>query len=184
LFLCAISSSSSITMQIRDKESADQAWIESVLDERWGAGGTGIIIVHNEVFDARTLPALIAGERDGLAIYKIGSTDNAASAELISLDAITPGQGVGTALIEGLIAKLKEHGVERLRVTTTNDNLDALRFYQRRGFRIVALRPGAVDEARKIKPTISAVGEYGIPIRDEIELELRIHPNLETKAEN
>lgn len=167
---------SSITMQIRDKEPADQAWIESVLDERWGASGTGIIIVHNEVFDARTLPALIAGERDGLAIYKIGSTDTVASADLISLDAITPGQGVGTALIEGLIAKLKEHGVERLRVTTTNDNLDALRFYQRRGFRIVAVHPGAVDEARKIKPTISLIGEYGIPIRDEIELEVRLEP--------
>lgn len=135
---------------------------------------TGIIIVHTEIFDARSLPALIAGEKDGLAIYKIGSIDNTASAELISLDAIRPNQGVGTALIEGLITKLKGLGVELLRVTTTNDNLDALRFYQRRGFRIVAVRPGAVDEARKIKPTIPTIGEYGIPIRNEIDLELRI----------
>ena len=69
------------------------------------------------------------------------------------------------------IGDRRSRGDEVLRVTTTNDNLDALRFYQRRGFRIIAVRPGAVDESRRIKPSISAIGEYGIPIRDEIELE-------------
>jgi hypothetical protein len=58
---------------------------------------------------------------------------------------------------------------------TTNDNVDALRFYQRRGFRLRAVRPGAVDDARRtLKPEIPAVGEQGIPIRDEIELERAI----------
>ena len=67
----------------------------------------------------------------------------------------------------------REHGLRRLWVLTTNDNVDALRFYQRRGFRLSALRPGAVDEARRqLKPEIPELGEYGIPIRDEIELEM------------
>jgi hypothetical protein len=58
---------------------------------------------------------------------------------------------------------------------TTNDNVDALRFYQRRGFRLAALRTRAVDELRRrLKPTIPAVGEHGIPIRDEIELEIEL----------
>ena len=159
-------------MQIREKQPADEAWISSVLDESWAANGTGIIIVHGESFDARTLPALIAGEREGLAIYKV--TPDALSAELITLDAFKPHQGIGGALIDALVARIRQLGVSLLRVTTTNDNLDALRFYQRRGFRIVAVRLGAVDESRRIKPTIPAVGENGIPIRDEIELELRI----------
>ena len=107
-----------------------------------------------------------------MAIYKIGA-DNL-SAELITLDGFKPHQGIGGALIDALVAKIRQQGSHLLRVTTTNDNLDALRFYQRRGFRIVAVRPGAVDQARKIKPTIPAVGEYGIPIRDEIDLELGI----------
>ena len=165
---------SSISVRIREKEPRDENWIDSVLNERWGANGTGIVVVHNQIIDARTLPALIAGERDGLAIYKLESISDVVTAELILLDAITPNQGVGTALMEALIIKLKEQGVELLRVTTTNDNLDTLRFYQRRGFRMVAVRRGAVDEARKMKPTIPAIGEYGIPIRDEIELELWI----------
>jgi hypothetical protein len=58
-------------------------------------------------------------------------------------------------------------------LVTTNDNLDALRFYQRRGFRLAKLRRGAVDAARsRLKPTIPEVGSFGIPIRDEIVLEL------------
>jgi GNAT superfamily N-acetyltransferase len=95
-------------------------------------------------------------------------------AELVTLDAITAGLGVGTALIEALLSRLSAEGVEILRVTTTNDNLSALRFYQRRDFRITEVRPGAVDDARRLKPSIPIVGEYGIPIRDEIDLERRV----------
>ena len=154
-------------MTVREKEPKDQPWIEKLLDERWG--GKGQVVVHGEIFDARLLPALIAGEREGLATFQIRQTK--VVAELISLDAIMANRGVETALIEALISRLRDAGVEVLRVTTTNDNLNALRFYQRRGFRMKELRPGAVDESRRIKPSISMIGEYGIPIRDEIELE-------------
>jgi hypothetical protein len=83
-----------------------------------------------------------------------------------------PRRGVGTALVAGLVELLRGRGVTILRLTTTNDNLTALRFYQRRGFRIVAVHPGAMVAARRLKPTIPELGEHGIPIRDEIELEL------------
>ena len=58
--------------------------------------------------------------------------------------------------------------------TTTNDNVDALRFYQRRGFRLAELRTGAVDRSRQEKPQIPRVGDYGIPLHDEIDLTLRV----------
>jgi hypothetical protein len=64
-----------------------------------------------------------------------------------------------------------EQGCTALRVTTTNDNVDALRFYQRRGFVLTELRRRAVDDARRtLKPSIPLVGDHGIPLRDEIEL--------------
>jgi GNAT superfamily N-acetyltransferase len=156
-------------MKIREKEPKDQSWIERLLDERWG--GEGRVVAHGKTFDARTLPAMIAGEQEGLATYQIQKAKGRTFAELITLDALTARRGVGTALIEGILSKLRSQGVNVLQVTTTNDNLDALRFYQRRGFRIIAVRPGAVDESRRIKPSISVMGEYGIPIRDEIDLE-------------
>ncbi len=81
-------------------------------------------------------------------------------------------QGVGTALLSAVARVAKAAGCSRLWLVTTNDNLHALRFYQRRGFRLVALRPGAIDRARReLKPEISLVGLEGIPIHDELELE-------------
>lgn len=76
------------------------------------------------------------------------------------------------ALLEALQSRVAD--CDRIWLVTTNDNLDALRFYQRRGFSLCALRPGAVDDARHtLKPSISRTGAYGIPLRDELELELR-----------
>ena len=154
-------------------ESAKKSGVSGLNPLDWW-GGRGVIVVHGEIVDARNLPALIAGEQKGLATYQIRQTNHNVFAELITLDAITAKQGVGTALIEALITTLRAEGVGSLRVTTTNDNLNALRFYQRRGFRITAVRPGRVDEARRTKPSISTIGEYGIPIHDEIEFERQV----------
>jgi GNAT superfamily N-acetyltransferase len=119
-------------MKVRDKEPEDQPWIEKFLSERWGAVR---VIVHDEIIEAHLLPALVAGEKEGLATFRIQQTNQFKFAELITLDAVTTNQGVGTALIEALISRLRTEMVTVLRVTTTNDNLNALRFYQRRGFR-------------------------------------------------
>jgi ribosomal protein S18 acetylase RimI-like enzyme len=116
------------------------------------------------------LAALIAwdGEaRVGAATYHVDGD----AAELTSLNAVSSGRGVGTALIRAVERAGRDLGARRLWLITTNDNVDALRFYQRRGFRLAKLHAGAVDEARRIKPTIPEFGEHGIPIHDEIELE-------------
>jgi GNAT superfamily N-acetyltransferase len=155
---------------IREKGADDQGWVEAFLKERWGSR---TIIVHGASYDAAALPALIAGQRDGLATFQIDGNQ----AELITLDARTPGEGTGTALIDALRQLLEDRRVRELHVTTTNDNLRALRFYQQRGFCIAGVRCGAVDDARRIKPSIPALGQHGIPIRDEIELRLRLGPS-------
>ena len=75
-------------------------------------------------------------------------------------------------MIEAVRLLARRQGCTRLWVITTNDNVDALRFYQRRGFRLVRVHRGAVDRSRaRLKPEIPSVGAYGIPLRDEIELE-------------
>ena len=149
-------------MGVRARTAADQNWIDALLKDRWGSA---LIVVHGATFDAGALPALVAGDREGLATY------DPARGELVTLDALSLRRGIGTALVEALAGVLRTEGHAALRVTTTNDNLDALRFYQRRGFRICAVRRGAVDAARKLKPTIPILGAYRIPLHDEIELE-------------
>ena len=153
-------------MRIRPKSEGDRPWIDSILASRWGGP---LVVVRGAAIDARLLPALIAGERDGLATYREKERH---LAELITLDALRPCQGIGTALLNAVAVQMRARGASVLQVTTTNDNLDALRFYQRRGFRLVRVRPGAVDEARRLKPTIPVTGAYGIALRDELDLEL------------
>ena len=156
-------------MRIRPKEPSDQEWIEAMLKQQWGSCD---IIVHGQKFDADKLPALVADDHTGLLTYEI--KPDGTHAEIITLNALAPGQKTGTALVNALVTMFAERGVRFLQVTMTNDNLDALRFYQRRGFRLTALRPGAVNEARMLKPSIPTIGKYGIPMRDEVELCLEI----------
>jgi GNAT superfamily N-acetyltransferase len=148
---------------IREAGPADAEWIGSFLRARWKAT---TVVVHGEIIDAAALPALIDADRQGLATYRRLGQD----AELVTLNATPARMGTGSALIEALAARLQAEGCERLWLTTTNDNLSALRFYQRRGFRLMQVRTGAVDAAREFKPTIPTVGEDGIAIHDELDL--------------
>jgi GNAT superfamily N-acetyltransferase len=152
-------------LPIRIGGAADAAWINGFLRNRWGAT---TIVVHGEVIEAATLPALIAPveNRRGLATYRRLGRD----AELVTLDADPTGIGTGAGLVEALATRLQADGCERLWLTTTNDKLSAQRFYLRRGFRLIQVRLGAVDDARKLKPSIPTVGEYGIAMRDELDL--------------
>src|SRR5262245_46883540 len=111
-------------MKVRPKTGDDEAWVRKLLTDHWG--GT-MVVAHGQRFEADRLPALVAGEGDGLATYRI--SDDGLEAELVTLDATAPGRGVGTALVAGLVQLLRGRGVTMLRLTTTNDNLTALRFY-------------------------------------------------------
>src|ERR1017187_9011189 len=103
--------------------------------------------------------------------------------EIISLDSFKENTGVGTALLNKVIDFAKQNSIKRLWLITTNDNLNALRFYQKRNWSLTALYRDAVTKTRKIKPIISITGCYDIPLRHEIELEyeLLIHSNDENE---
>jgi ribosomal protein S18 acetylase RimI-like enzyme len=124
-----------------------------------------------EVHDVLALPGLVAeagGGLIGVATYAV----NGERAELAVL-AVSSGhrrRGVGSALIEAVVSAAVEAGTTELWLVTTNDNLDALGLYQRRGFRLGELRPGAVDASRRVKPSIPVLGRHGIPLRDELVL--------------
>ncbi len=156
-----------MTIEVGPSGPEDAAWVVATLAERWG---NVVMILRGEEFDLTEFPALVArdaGRRVGLATVR---RDPSGHAELMSLDSLEEGRGVGSALIEAACAWGRSCGVHSLRVVTTNDNLRALGLYQRRGFRLVALRPGAVDQSRRRK-VIPELGVGGLPIHDELELE-------------
>ena len=92
------------------------------------------------------------------------------SCEVLTLHVADQWRGVGSALIKEVGAVAREAGCRRMWLITTNDNVDALRFDQRRGFRLAKVHAGAIVQDRKLKPEIPAIGDYGIPIDDQLEL--------------
>jgi ribosomal protein S18 acetylase RimI-like enzyme len=154
-------------IEVRALRDDEREWAAVVLRERWGSEE---VVGAGRVHRLAELPALVAaadGERAGLATYWMDRGD----CELVTLDALTVGGGIGGALVDALVEMARTAGRRRVWLVTTNDNLPALRLYQRHGFTLAALRPGAVQAARARKPEISLTGHAGIPIRDELELE-------------
>jgi ribosomal protein S18 acetylase RimI-like enzyme len=103
--------------------------------------------------------------------------DGDGSAELACLVVVPEkqGHGVGRALLDAATSALRVLGVSRVWLVTTNENLAALALYQKAGYRLSALRPGAIDEIRRtIKPAIPEVSSNGIAVHDELELELHL----------
>lgn len=152
---------------IRDRTAADDADVRAFY-ERWHSLR---VARRGRMEHPPEHPALLAergGRLVGVLTYVVDGTD----CEVLTLHADERGTGVGTALVDRVAEVAHEAGCRRLWLITTNDNVDALRFYQRRGFRLCALHAGAVDEARRtLKPEIPEIGDHGIPIRDEVELE-------------
>ena len=159
-------------MLIREYRESDRVWAEPFMRDEFGGP---LQARRGELLDVLGLPGFVA-ERDGrpigLVTYRLESDE----CELAFIASLERHEGVGSALLDALLQAVA--GCKRIWLVTTNDNLEALRFYQRRGFGLSALRPGAVNEAREqLKPQISTVGEFGIPLRDELELELRPPPS-------
>jgi ribosomal protein S18 acetylase RimI-like enzyme len=152
---------------IREYRESDRVWAEAFLNDEFGGPFQAR---RGELIDVLALPGFVA-ERDGRPLGLVTYRRENNECELAFIGALERHEGVGTALLKTLLEALA--GCSRIWLVTTNDNLDALRFYQRRGFVLSALRPGAVDESRRgLKPQIGGVGEFGIPLRDELELEL------------
>jgi GNAT superfamily N-acetyltransferase len=154
---------------IRSAMTIDFDWIANVLKENWGSPR---IISRGTCHDAARLPGFMAvfnEQRAGLVTYHIKNND----CELVALISKVKGIGIGSALVEAVQVAALSAGCRRLWLVTTNDNTDALRFYQKRGFVLVAVHRNAVDRSRELlKPEIPLFGAYGIRMRDEIELEI------------
>ena len=146
---------------------SDEPRLRDFWTQQWGSD---FIVVHNEIIRYDEVDGFIYGDWAGVITFMV----NGEECEVTSLDSLKEGKGIGTVLINEVLQEAKEKNCRRVFLITTNDNLHALGFYQRRGFELVSIHRGAVNESRKIKATIPLIGENNIPLRDEIELEILI----------
>jgi ribosomal protein S18 acetylase RimI-like enzyme len=155
-------------IQVRPLESADADWVRQLLAEHWHSAK---IVSRGKVHYADRLPGLIAMQDDrrvGLVTFHVEGDE----CEIVTLNSLAEGIGVGSALISGIRSAAISNNCRRVWLITTNDNTPALRFYQQRGFTLAAFHRNALQLSRKLKPEIQLVGLDGIPLRDELELEM------------
>lgn len=135
--------------------------------EHWGSD---FIVSGKEKLYGKDLPGFAILENDkiiGLLTYHVNKNE----CEIVSMDSLKPNKGIGTKLIDKMIEKARKEHFSRLWLLTTNDNVDAMRFYQKRGFVFKAVYPNTIEKSRELKQDIPEKGFYDIPIRDEIEFE-------------
>jgi RimJ/RimL family protein N-acetyltransferase len=127
---------------------------------------------RGRMVDVAMLPGLVA-EDEGRWLGYLSYENRAGDMEIVVLEALVEREGVGTALLARCAQTALDDDARRLWLLTSNDNTAALRFYQRRGFALVAVHRDAITHAREhLKPEIPLLGLDAIPLRDEIELEL------------
>lgn len=178
---------------VRPLERSDREWVAHFLDEHWGSTQ---IISRGRTLYGHLLPGFVAErplplpeeeevldddetaenpvvqmEKRGLLTYNLENQ----ACEILTINSLDMGIGIGTALVEALVTAATEVDIKRLWVITTNDNMPALRFWQKRDFRMIKIHRDAVQESRRLKPQIPLTGVHDIPIYDEIELEYLIN---------
>jgi GNAT superfamily N-acetyltransferase len=157
------------TVKIRVIKSSDRSWILALLRSEWGSE---MVVSRGNVHNAAKLHGFIAclsGKPCGLLTYRLSGNQ----CEIVTLNSLEQGRGIGSALINSAIETARRKNCRRIWLITTNDNTDALRFYQKRGFQMVAIHRDALRYSRRLKPEIPLIGRNGIPLRDEIELEIK-----------
>lgn len=147
---------------------SNRAEINQFIKEHWYSTK---MVVRGQEFDMSEMEGVVAhneGQIIGLITYMFRNR----ICEIMSLDSLEEKQGIGTALLNMVIQEAKESNIQKVVLITTNDNINAIRFYQRRGFDMVNLYRNILDVSRKLKPEIPLIGENDIPLRHEIEFEM------------
>ncbi|MGE7216657.1 GNAT family N-acetyltransferase [Priestia koreensis] len=152
-------------LSVMKKDESDEQWIEQVLEEYWG--GT-TMVTRGTSHNLLQYPAWVAKRGDqpsGVLIYRMEQNE----CEILLLQSFDKYKGIGTQLLSTFLQSV-QHEAERIWLITSNDNLDALRFYQKRHFSLTHVNVDAITRARETKASIPLTGYYGIPIKDELQL--------------
>lgn len=157
-------------IEIRPKTDADGPFVRSQLVHHWHSATIWSV---DRRYEADQLPAFIAWQ-DGQRIGHITLGFDPGECEVVTLSATVEGRGVATLLLEAAATAARARGAKRMRLTTTNDNLRAMALYQKRGWKLIALHKGMIDRYRERLPSIPFIGLNGIPLHDELELELKL----------
>lgn len=148
-------------------EKASREQIEEHWREHWGLP----VVSKSREYMPADVEGLLwrdeVGAVQGFVTWAIDGED----AEIVSVEALQQGIHIGGRLLDAAEQELVRRAVWRITIVTTNDNLRALAFYVRRGYRLVRVHTDAMDRVRSVKPQVPLIGNEGIPLHDMWELE-------------
>jgi GNAT superfamily N-acetyltransferase len=155
-------------MNVRPLTADDRDWVAELIGNAFGS----VRMISNDhlIEDASLLDGF-AAEIDGRPVGCALFNDVDGDVELVALVSTYRGAGVGTGLLESAVERGKREGWKRLWLVTSNDNIDAIRMYQRAGWDWTEFRRDSITKARALKPEIPEIGNHGIPVRHEIHFE-------------
>ena len=157
-----------MNFSVRPLTIKDKDWVLEII-RGWGSD---FIVTRGRKVYAAELPGFVAelsdGNKVGLVTYEVIGDQ----CEIVTLDVFEKLHGIGTLLTQQVRDAAASEGCTRLWLITINDNIDAIRFYQKRGFSIAAVHVNSLELSRKLKPSIPKYGQHNIPMRDEIEFEM------------
>ncbi len=160
-----------VDLKISKINDADKTLVHKFISDSWGSPFS---VSRGKIFDTTILPGFICKKNDeiiGLLTYNIKDDE----CEIVTLDSKINVIGLGTKLISKVIDKARENNCKRVWLITSNDNSNAIRFYQKRGFEWVGFYKDAMKKSRKLKPEIPELGNDNIPIKHEIEFEYKLY---------
>ena len=157
-------------MEWKRISTSDRTLVDEFIRQQWYT--TTMIIRGKEVDMTQTEGFYVKEQEDIIGLITYLVSDDVP--EVTSLNSLRENQGIGSKLVDAVIREAKDRKLKKILVVTTNDNINAIKFYQKRGFDMARLYHNALDISRKIKPEIPLIGDHSIPLRHEIEFELLI----------
>lgn len=160
-------------MNIQAINAEYREYVNKILKDEWSCPPS---ISRGRAIDTTILPGFISlsnNKINGVITYNIENSE----CEIVTLNSFEENRGIGTALINAVFSIAKEMFCKRLWLITTNDDIGAIRFYQKKGFDLVAAHINAMDVSRKLKPSIPLIGMDNIPIKHELEFEMNLNVN-------
>ena len=145
-------------------------YVNTQITDSWNGP---FVVARGVLHDTRNHSGFVAISEGIFAGYILYNFDENAC-EITVLETLINGAGIGAALIKEVLRTAREQCCQRVWLITTNDNMQAIRFYQRFGFELVEVFINAMDSARKLKPQIPLTGDDDIPIKHEFEFEIAL----------
>ena len=159
-------------LTIRPATPADRPRIAELAEMFWGEDE---VECFDHSYQVDSLPAYVACDGEeivGAASYALEEEVDAVNLVMLNVLPRWQGRGAARELIAAVTDMARAEGTERVIVATTNDDLPALELYQRLGFTITEVLVGRlVEHHGGVEP-----GFAGIPVRDEIRLEMAATP--------